>query len=252
MSCLPAHLEALAKIVDEAGAIALAAQGSKEFEIKPDGSIVTPADKASERFLREALKDIVPGATFWGEELGREPEAREGLWLVDPIDGTSNFAFGSPLWGVSVGFFKDSKPKWGAICMPALGETYVADVEIGAFCNGVSMPLLPPGGVKPFELLSYPDRVEKALPNFRFPGKMRHQGAVVVDAIFACRQRFRALIGLNERLYDIAGVLAIGIALGADIRFADGTPIDYKKYLDGARIEKPWILFPPESGFSVI
>ena len=63
--------------------------------------LVTEADLACERFLREALGKLLPGASFWGEESNELPES-EYFWLVDPIDGTTNFAHGLPYFAISI------------------------------------------------------------------------------------------------------------------------------------------------------
>src|SRR5579871_533796 len=119
-------LPELESIIREAGDTALAAQAGISREIKPDGSIVTPADKAAERFIRERLSALLPSAGITGEELGASLEGEAGLWLIDPIDGTSNYAFGSPSWGVSIGLVRGEEPLLGAIYLPALHELYVA------------------------------------------------------------------------------------------------------------------------------
>lgn len=248
---VPDHLRHLTTLVEEGGRLAIAASRNAKAELKPDGSLVTDVDRTVEEFLRKELAPMIPGAAVWGEELGHGVENDEGIWLLDPIDGTSNFVYGSPLWGVSVAYVKNGRCLWGAVSLPVLGETYVADVAVGAFFNGEVMAPLPSGLIQRHELVSYPDRVEKALVGVELPGKMRHQGAVVVDAAFVCKQRFRGLIGIGEHLYDVAAILAIGEALDADIRYLDGSPLEILPLMGNQRISKPWVLFPKGTGFFI-
>ena len=106
---------ALGDIVQQAGKVAIASRAHMVRELKKDGSIVTNADRDAELFIRSELQRFIPGSTVWGEEFGHDGDSPDGLWLVDPIDGTSNFSFGSPLWGVSVALLKDGVIQLGAI-----------------------------------------------------------------------------------------------------------------------------------------
>src|SRR5580693_8924567 len=92
-----------------AGEIALEARKSLKAELKPDGSVVTNGDRSVEEYLRPLLVDLVPGSTVWGEEFGYEEDGGKGWWLVDPVDGTTNYAFGGPYWGVSIALLVDDR-----------------------------------------------------------------------------------------------------------------------------------------------
>jgi myo-inositol-1(or 4)-monophosphatase len=236
----------LASIAEEAGEIASNARGRLEAQIKPDGSILTNADQESERFLREKLAKLVPGAAVWGEEYGFSEQVPEGLWLVDPIDGTSNFRFGSPLWGVSIALLVNDTLEMGVVALPDLCETYLAGRGQGVTLNGKSLAAIPAGRIQPYELVSYNDHVSCF---GSLPGKMRHAGAAVIDGCFVACQRYRGLIGIRERLYDIAACVLMALELGADVRYADGSPFDLGELKHNVKVGKPWIMFPPDSGF---
>jgi myo-inositol-1(or 4)-monophosphatase len=126
---------------------------------------------------------------------------------------------------------------------------YLGQAGKGATLNGVAIPPIPPGPVRREELISYPDRILKQYPFEKIPGKMRHTGAFVIDAVFTASQRYRGLLGVREKLYDVAASLCIAGEVGADIRYADGSPIDLLPLkVHDARFEKGWIIFPPDSG----
>jgi myo-inositol-1(or 4)-monophosphatase len=244
-----ALLPELERIVREAGRIALSLQPGIDRTIKPDGSIVTSADCRVEEFLREQLAGLSLKTGIYGEEMGSSPEQEDGLWCLDPIDGTSNYAFGSPLWGVSVGLVSGIEIPVGAIYLPGLDEMYLAESGHGATLNGVTIPPITPGLVRREELISYPDRILKQYPFEKIPGKMRHTGAFVIDAVFTATQRYRGLLGVREKLYDVAASLCIAGEVNADVRYADGSPIDLRPLkVHDARFEKGWIIFPRESG----
>jgi myo-inositol-1(or 4)-monophosphatase len=243
------HLPALEEICNRAAEVALKAREELRRELKPDGSIVTNADRAVEEFLRRELTALIPGSTVWGEELGYEEEGSGGLWVVDPVDGTSNFAFGSPLWGISVGFLKGDVIEFGAIHLPDLREVYLTSRGGGASCNGVKLKPIPPAPIRPEEPVSYNDGVVRKYGIAKLPFKQRCSGAVVIDAAFVAQQRFRAFIGMHESLYDFGPAMLMGWELGADVRYGDGTPIDIADLKRPGKTKKAWLLFPADTGF---
>jgi len=250
MASISPLLDRLRLLTEESGRLAQRTRGeSLVRELKSDVSIVTNADRAVETFLREELPRLVPGSAVWGEEFGFEEEGAGGLWVVDPVDGTSNFAFGSPLWGVSIGLVSGDDILLGAIALPDLGEVYVAEKGQGALVNGEALSPIPPGAVRPEELVSHCDGLIRRFPTARIPGKMRCAGAFVIDGTFTARQRYRGLIGHKEKLYDIAASVLIGQELGADIRYADGEPMRISEIAKDEQITRPWLMFPRDSGF---
>jgi fructose-1,6-bisphosphatase/inositol monophosphatase family enzyme len=108
----------------------------------PD-DLVTIVDHAVERRLDSALKALLPGSLVVGEEaVHADPRRLEALsgpapvWLVDPLDGTKNFARGHQAYGVMIALQHGPTTQAAWIALPALGETYVAVKEAGTFRNG--------------------------------------------------------------------------------------------------------------------
>jgi histidinol-phosphatase len=102
---------------------------------KPDGSPVSEADVAVERRLRELISAERPGDGVQGEELG-ETGSRERRWVLDPIDGTSNFVARRPLWGTHVALEVEGEIVVGVITRPVLGASWWASRGGGAFRGG--------------------------------------------------------------------------------------------------------------------
>jgi myo-inositol-1(or 4)-monophosphatase len=250
MAFLTDRARSLADIVHQAGEIAKNARLNLKPELKGDGSIVTNADREVELWLRSELAAFAPGTTVWGEEFGFEEPGPEGIWLVDPVDGTSNFTFGSPLWGVSVGLVKGSEVTLGSVSLPDLNELYIAEAGFGAYRNNERIPPIPPGPVRDEQLVSYGDWLLRTHPNMRPPGKMRLSGAFVIDGTFTAMQRYRGLLAQRERLYDAAACIVIASECSADIRYTNGEPLDIAALARPVPIERPWMIFPKESGFS--
>lgn len=115
---------------------------------KYGGSPVTEADFAVDRFLFQEMARIAPEAAWLSEESADTAErlTRDALMVVDPIDGTLAFSRGDARWSVSIALVVGGRPVAGIIHAPALGETYIGALGLGAFLNG--SPLIAPQRVE--------------------------------------------------------------------------------------------------------
>ncbi|MCA3599332.1 MAG: inositol monophosphatase [Methylobacterium sp.] len=105
-----------------------------EISMKGFQDWLTIADGMVEREFRAMIAEAFPGDAVMGEEQGGG--ASERLWIIDPIDGTANFARGDRQWCVSIGFVLNGRPELGLIHAPALGEMWLARRGGGATLNG--------------------------------------------------------------------------------------------------------------------
>jgi myo-inositol-1(or 4)-monophosphatase len=108
-----------------------------EIETKGPQDFVTAVDKAVELLIRNRLRQAFPDHAILGEEFGLDREGARIVWVLDPIDGTSNFMRDRPIWCVSVGATIDGKPVLGVIFDPVNDELYSAATGRGATRNGV-------------------------------------------------------------------------------------------------------------------
>lgn len=123
-------------LADLAGEIGLGFfRGSFEVTIKPDRTPVTEADLSIEAAIREAVKARFPDDSVLGEEGGLQGVGRR-RWIVDPVDGTKNFADGVQIWSNLIALAVDDDPVVGVVNLPALGERYEASRGGGARLNG--------------------------------------------------------------------------------------------------------------------
>ena len=99
-------------------------------------NFVTEADMASQKFLIQQLSPLLPEAHFFAEEQEENTMAPGWNWVIDPIDGTSNFIRGYRPSSISVGLVKDGQPMMGLVLDPFAGELFSAVKGGGAFCNG--------------------------------------------------------------------------------------------------------------------
>jgi histidinol phosphatase-like enzyme (inositol monophosphatase family) len=105
-------------------------------EIKSDGSPVTAVDLAVEQVLRERIDATYPQHGVLGEEFGSRDLDAEWVWVVDPIDGTRQFAAGLPNYGILIALCHCGRPVIGVICQPLLGDIYLGITGRGAWLNG--------------------------------------------------------------------------------------------------------------------
>jgi histidinol-phosphatase len=123
------------EVSDRAAEIALGYfLGEFSVRMKPDASPVTDADLAVEAMFREEVARSFPGDVVTGEEQGRAEGERE--WVLDPIDGTKNFADGVPVWATLIALHVEGRGVLAVVSSPALGERYHAVRGEGAMWNG--------------------------------------------------------------------------------------------------------------------
>lgn len=131
-----AELEAVRRLVEETDRIALRHfRVDVPYERKADGTPVTAADREIEAAIREALGALYPDDAVLGEEEGQTGEAAR-RWIVDPIDGTKNFARGVPVFATLIALEVDAEPVLGVVSAPALRARWWAAKGAGAFRDG--------------------------------------------------------------------------------------------------------------------
>lgn len=188
------------------------------------GDLVTELDVASEQRIRAILTARVPGVPIVGEEGGADPDAGIGTlrWLVDPIDGTVNFAHGLPLWAISIALEDPAGPVLGVVVAPALGWRFWAARGTGAWtgaadapeplrvsaCASLANALLVTGF--PYDRATNPDNNFAEWDHFqRIAGACRRTGCASLDLCCVARGWFD---GYWER-----GLCAWDLAAGAII-----------------------------------
>jgi myo-inositol-1(or 4)-monophosphatase len=232
MHALDRRFETAQALCAQAAALALSMApppGANQGTLKGAQDWVTAADSAVERFLSEAMEDAFPEDGFQGEEAG---DARQGAlrWVVDPIDGTSNFARGGTRWCVSLGLIEGRTPLLGVLAAPGLGETYAACAGKGATLNGrpiraAATTALQRGVVEcgwsprraTAEYLALCDRVMAT------GAMLRSGGSGALGLAETAAGRIDGYVELHINLWDVAAALAVLAEAGAVVSgFMDG------------------------------
>ena len=124
------------KAVKEAGSFALSRVGNfGEVKNKSPKDFLTEVDEEAERLIIAKIKEKFPDAGFYGEESGRQGNGKY-LFVIDPIDATTNYIKGIPLFDISVAVYENDITILGVIFCPKLDELYVAERGKGAYLNG--------------------------------------------------------------------------------------------------------------------
>ena len=208
-------LAALALDIGRRAAALVAAADRDDLRSETKSSptdLVTRYDRASEALIVDALSATRPDDAILGEE-GSERAGTSGVrWIIDPIDGTTNFAYGFPGWAVSIGAEIDGLPAVGVVIVPTLAEEFVAWTGGGATRNGVPISVRPPVGLDQALLATgcaY-DRERRARQG-RVIGELaarvrdiRRMGAAAVDLCSVACGRVDAYFEIGLSPWDLA------------------------------------------------
>lgn len=133
------YTEFLSQILKEASQIANRNFGkvsSSSIKTGDNNQVLTETDIEIGKLLVSKLQETYPNYNIIDEEAGIIDKQSEYTWIVDPIDGTSNFANGLPTYGIMIGLLKGNEAIAGGIVLPAFDQVYIGEKGNGAFCNG--------------------------------------------------------------------------------------------------------------------
>jgi myo-inositol-1(or 4)-monophosphatase len=227
-------LPAMSAIAREAGALLLPYfhQGLK-IEYKGDADLVTAADRASEVLIRERISQQFPSHDVLGEEQGLNDQGGEYRWYVDPLDGTTNFAHGYPVFGVSMALEHRASEKRvaGVVYDPTRDELFAAETGKGAQLNGKPIQVSKAAQLKECLVATgFPSHKRHKNPNIHFYHQItlrthgvRRAGSAALDLCNVACGRFDGFWEFNLNPWDTAaGVLIVEEAGGQVSRF-DGS-----------------------------
>lgn len=124
----------LLEMLEESSELLLKMQGTAGVSNKSWHDLVTAADVASQKLIVEKILQKFPGHTIFAEEgMDKADLYADDCWIIDPLDGTNNYAYGLPLWGVSIGYAKKGELIAGGIAYPNQGIILLAQKGMGAY-----------------------------------------------------------------------------------------------------------------------
>jgi myo-inositol-1(or 4)-monophosphatase len=240
-----ADIELVKSLVVEAGKTALAQASSAKSEYKADKSLVTDIDRSTEEFLYTALAKEYPGYGFLGEEYGRRGPDAGPLWACDPIDGTTNFVYGLPHWGVSLGLLSEGAAILGAVFLPRFDELYWGVRGQGSYCNGERLQAEDRNDLHVEDTVCLTSNSSKTLNNEAVAGRIRCFGSIAAELVYTARGNLRATVGLHEGIVDIAAALVICKEAGCEFKYLNGPEVSVSELILIKRTMRHFVVAPP-------
>lgn len=238
-------LKYLLKNVRQSGNIAMHYYGrlkEQDIEYKNPVDMVTVADKTIESFLKKKLSEKYPDVFFLAEESNaKNLEHNKKMFIVDPIDGTTNFVHNYPLFSISLAYRENNETKIGIVYLPYFKSLYHAEKGKGAFCNGKRIQvsrtdkLINALVVTGFACI----RDEEKIDNMEYFRKViyqargvRRDGSAAIDLCYVAQGTFDLFWEMSLSPWDIAaGVLLVQEAGGMVTDYDNQSAFEEKKRL---------------------
>ena len=220
-------IEDLIYIAKESGEIIRQAHGTRfSIEIKSDNvkNLVTEVDKKSEKTITDFIRKKYPSHSILAEEGGETKSSSEYLWVIDPLDGTTNFAHGLPIFSVSIGLQYKGETVAGVVYDVMRDVIYSAEKGSGAFENGkkisvnsneiIEESLLVTGF--PYNVAENPEKVfERFIEMLKVARAVRRLGSAAIDFCYVANGVFDGFWEVHLNPWDIcAGKLIVEEAGG--------------------------------------
>ena len=212
-----------------------------KIEFKDPNNLVSYVDKTAEEILVKGLSKILPEAGFITEEGTADHNNEELKWVIDPLDGTTNFSHKLPVFSTSVGLIKGENPIAGVVIEVNRNDCFYAWKGGGAYCNGkpihvskhtkLEETLLATGF--PYYMFDKLDNYIAALKDFLQKTRgLRRMGSAAVDLCYTACGIFDGYFEFNLNPYDIAGGSIIVEEAGGIVSRFDGS----ENYISGEEI----------------
>lgn len=191
-------------------------------KLKTSTEIVTKADLISEEIIIKAIKREFPAHQILSEESGKTKRRSDYLWVVDPLDGTTNFSIHNPLWSVSVGLAYKKEIVLGLVYAPVQDELFVAAKGGGAELNGQGIKVSKTGQTKTIHAFCHGHRtrdIKIALKYYRRQKlgglDCRQLGSAAIELCYVAAGRIESIMIPGAHAWDVAaGALMVSEAGG--------------------------------------
>ena len=201
-------------------------------EAKQANDFVTAADRASERCILDCIRQRHPDHAILSEEDGWSGvRGAEFVWVVDPLDGTTNFLHGLPVWAVSIGCLRDRRPVLGVIAEPMTGKVFRAVSGDGAYCGDERLRVSQRQGLESaFLATGFPFKAKAALglylqvfeAAFRVARAIRRTGAAAIDLAYTAQGTYDGFFEFLLSPWDLAAGTVLIEEAGGRVSDLDG------------------------------
>lgn len=229
---MSSRLSVALNVAQQVGKFVVSRQSSIR-EIKEKSSpvdVVTEVDKEAQEMIIKELSSHFSHDFFWGEESDYPLEDFSSTWVIDPLDGTSNYIHNLPLYGISIAYWREEQPIIGVLEFPRLGETFWAERRKGAFLNGERIRV---SQIKePHRAIvgtGFPHQVEKwALVEPAYARivaeyqALRSLGSAALGLAYVACGRLEGYLQLGLSFYDVAAGICLVEEAGGEIKELGG------------------------------
>jgi myo-inositol-1(or 4)-monophosphatase len=211
-----------------------------------NNQVLTDADLAIGKHLVDAVTRAYPDHNIIDEEAGVVDRGSDYTWVIDPIEGTSNFAAGLPQYGIMIGLLHHGTPIAGGITAPAMGMLYLAEQGKGTTCNGEPIHATADTNLSHY-LISYGldgnrDDPEQTRREGRLIAELalkvrniRNSGCEALDTMYVAEGRYGARVNGTAKIWDVVGPSIILVEAGATVTDLAGQPMDFSDPLSKAK-----------------
>ena len=209
---------------------------------KSDGSLITSCDLWSDKTIVEGLSKIAPNEGVLSEEGGKCIPKTSSYWVVDPLDGTTNFAAGIPYWSISVARFVNGRPQSSFLIIPTLNKKFISIKGQGVWLNNKKIKANQNN--QKSECVSLCSRSIKILqkkPNSIFPGKIRLLGVSSLNLTSVAMGQTFGAIESTPKIWDIAAAWLFLEELNCTIDWLKIDPLNLVPGQDLSEVNFPLI-----------
>ena len=209
---------------------------------KSDGSLITSCDLWSDKTIVEGISAIAPNEGVLSEEGGKLIPRTNAYWIVDPLDGTTNFAAGIPYWSISVARFVEGKPQSSFLIIPTLKKKFVSIKGKGVWLN--NNKIVANNNNQRSECVSLCSRSIKILqknPKSTFPGKIRLLGVSSLNLTSVAMGQTFGAIESTPKIWDIAAAWLLLEELNCCIEWLETNPLNLFSGQDLSEVNFPLI-----------
>jgi myo-inositol-1(or 4)-monophosphatase len=243
------HKNQAKKWLKEAGRLAMGYFRNVEPSLKANNTFVTEADLNVQAYLMEKINENYPDDGVLAEEgdLIKKPKDGESYFVIDPIDGTSSFVAGLPVWGIAFGVIKSKQPVAGYFYMPVTDDFFYVEPQGAVYRNDNITLLKPTENIHHESILLTISRTHKKLRiTSDYPGKVRSFGSTIAHICYTATGSVDASLVSDCYIWDLAAGLAMLIRNGGGAYYLNGDPFTLTDgLLSGNKLQLPLILGHP-------
>ena len=212
-----------------------------KIQQKAADDYVTSVDNSIEEYLITRIQELYPEHSVLSEESGKHGSNNEYLWVIDPIDGTSNFISGIPIFAVSIALLHNNEPVVGVIYQPMTDELFSAAQGLSAKLNNIRIRTSEAQHSITHILLSLPkaSRIPEDIPKHILKRlktdapRIRSLGSAALSFAYQAAGRSQVFIGKKLKIWDVAAGIIIAKEAGSVVQYRSANEYDITEITSG-------------------